>query len=68
MHHLPREAFDRGLVLCSSNYELYGDMSARVMATLREFTPHLEPYSIDKSKLYSSDTQTMKLVPWTWPS
>ena len=51
MHHLPREAFDRGLVLCSSNYELYGDMSARVMATLREFTPHLEPYSIDESWL-----------------
>nr|WP_108842037.1 Y-family DNA polymerase [Kushneria phyllosphaerae] len=51
MHHLPREAFERGLVLCSSNYELYGDMSARVMATLREFTPHLEPYSIDESWL-----------------
>ncbi|REC94859.1 Y-family DNA polymerase [Kushneria indalinina] len=51
MHHLPREAFERGLVLCSSNYELYGDMSARVMATLREFTPRVEPYSIDESWL-----------------
>ncbi|WP_457808873.1 Y-family DNA polymerase [Kushneria sp. EE4] len=51
MHHLPRAAFDHGLVLCSSNYELYGDMSARVMATLGEFTPRVEPYSIDESWL-----------------
>lgn len=68
LHHIPPNAARHGLTLCSSNYELYGDMSARVLATLRTFTPHIEPYSIDKSKLYSSDTQTMKLVPWTWPS
>lgn len=32
----------------SSNYKLYGDMSARVMATLREETPRLYQYSIDE--------------------
>lgn len=32
----------------SSNYGLYGDMSARVMSTLASFTPNFEPYSIDE--------------------
>lgn len=34
--------------LLSSNYELYGDMSARVQAVLEEFAPRVEPYSIDE--------------------
>lgn len=33
----------------SSNYRLYGDMSARVMATLREEVPVLHQYSIDEA-------------------
>ena len=33
----------------SSNYTLYGDMSQRVMATLRELTSDLEIYSIDEA-------------------
>ncbi|MFD2999468.1 Y-family DNA polymerase [Pontibacter toksunensis] len=32
----------------SSNYELYGDMSRRVVSTLSQFTPNLEVYSIDE--------------------
>ncbi|MCF7858994.1 MAG: Y-family DNA polymerase [Candidatus Cloacimonetes bacterium] len=35
----------------SSNYALYGDMSARVMDTLSIFTPELEIYSIDEAFL-----------------
>jgi DNA polymerase V len=35
----------------SSNYALYGDMSNRVMNTLREFTPDIEIYSIDEAFL-----------------
>ena len=35
----------------SSNYALYGDMSARVVSVLRRFTPYLEVYSIDESFL-----------------
>ena len=35
----------------SSNYALYGDMSARVMNLLAEFTPDLEIYSIDEAFL-----------------
>lgn len=36
----------------SSNYTLYGDMSARVMNLLTEFTPDLEIYSIDEAFLF----------------
>lgn len=35
----------------SSNYVLYGDMSQRVMDTLRAFTPNIEVYSIDEAFL-----------------
>lgn len=35
----------------SSNYTLYGDMSARVVETLEQFTPEVEVYSIDESFL-----------------
>ena len=34
--------------ICSSHYELYGDMSARVMTNLARFTPEVEVYSIDE--------------------
>lgn len=37
--------------LFSSNFSLYADMSARVMATLEEFAPSLEIYSIDEAFL-----------------
>jgi DNA polymerase V len=35
----------------SSNYPLYGDMSARVMSALQTFTPDIELYSIDEAFL-----------------
>lgn len=35
----------------SSNYALYGDLSERVMAILRQFTPNVEVYSIDEAFL-----------------
>lgn len=37
-----------GVVLLSSNYELYADMSSRVQAVLEELTAGAEPYSIDE--------------------
>ena len=37
-----------GITAFSSNYKLYGDMSARVMATIREEVPRLYQYSIDE--------------------
>lgn len=47
-----KEQLDKmGAIIVSSNYTLYGDMSARVMSTLSEFTPELEIYSIDEAWL-----------------
>jgi DNA polymerase V len=40
-----------GIEVYSSNYPLYGDMSARVMNALGTFTPHMEIYSIDEAFL-----------------
>lgn len=40
-----------GVRLLSSNYALYGDMSARVMQVLARFSPDVEPYSIDEAFL-----------------
>lgn len=39
------------VVVFSSNYILYGDMSRRVMETLSTFTPEMEIYSIDEAFL-----------------
>ncbi|MEB2416764.1 Y-family DNA polymerase [Citrobacter sp. R-1.5.2] len=38
-----------GVVCFSSNYELYADMSSRVMATLEALSPRCEIYSIDEA-------------------
>jgi len=37
------------IIALSSNYTLYGDMSNRVMTILRDYSPHVEVYSIDES-------------------
>jgi DNA polymerase V len=46
--HLEKES---GLIARSSNYPLYGDMSARVMSLIGMFAPRQEIYSIDESFL-----------------
>ena len=43
-----------GLVFKSSNYELYGDLSSRIVQTLGTFTPDVEQYSIDEAFLHLS--------------
>jgi DNA polymerase V len=37
-----------GIIAYSSNYTLYGDLSARVMSILSNFSPQQEIYSIDE--------------------
>lgn len=50
--HMHKKTFaHQGVAVRSSNYTLYGDMSARVMQILAGFTPHLEVYSIDEAFL-----------------
>lgn len=43
---------DKGLVACSSNYALYGDLSNRVMSILADTVPKIEIYSIDEAFLH----------------
>ncbi|MBQ4589304.1 MAG: Y-family DNA polymerase, partial [Bacteroidaceae bacterium] len=40
-----------GVAVFSSNYNLYGDMSRRVMSLLSTYTPKLDIYSIDEAFL-----------------
>lgn len=50
--HLNKDRFRaHGVVVFSSNYTLYGDISARVFSVLKTFTPNIESYSIDESFL-----------------
>ncbi|MGV1905063.1 Y-family DNA polymerase [Agrobacterium cavarae] len=48
--HLNRDKFAKeGVIVRSSNYTLYGDMSGRVMQILADLAPELEIYSIDEA-------------------
>lgn len=48
--HLHRAEWQRqGVIIRSSNYALYGDMSQRVMSILRQLSPGVEVYSIDEA-------------------
>ena len=40
---------DHRITLFSANFELYGDISQRIVSILREMTPLIEVYSIDES-------------------
>src|SRR5436190_21801266 len=48
IRHLERDA---GLVALSANFELYGDMSSRMMTVVGKYAPRQEVYSIDESFL-----------------
>jgi len=45
---MEKMAKQHGIIALSSNYTLYGDMSARVMSILSEFSDQQEVYSIDE--------------------
>ena len=48
VRHLERES---GLIALSANFELYGDMSSRMMTLVAQYAPRQEVYSIDESFL-----------------
>lgn len=55
------------IYLKSSNYELYGDMSARLCQLLRDACPAVSPYSIDEMFIYLeefSERQCQRLGEW----
>ncbi len=51
-----------GGVIFSSNYELYADLSNRVMTVLDRFTPELEIYSIDEAFLLLTGFKDRDLI------
>ncbi|MDE6271094.1 MAG: Y-family DNA polymerase, partial [Muribaculaceae bacterium] len=53
-----------GIVAFSSNYELYGDMSARIMAILQQETPEVIQYSIDEAFVNLSGIDLSLLKGW----
>lgn len=51
-HFQWREFFKQhGVVTFSANFELYGDISQRIVTLLTTVTPHIEVYSVDESFL-----------------
>ena len=67
---------NHNVAVLSSNYQLYGDMSYRVMESLRQLNPKMEIYSIDEAFLDLSnipqdnikdtiETIKAKVVMWT---
>lgn len=50
-HKVKRELDQRKIHYFSSNYQLYGDMSDRVMRCLQSINPEIEVYSIDEAFL-----------------
>jgi len=46
----------------STNFALYGDISRRVMKTLKQFSPQMEIYSIDEAFLDLSSVKNEKLL------
>jgi DNA polymerase V len=55
----------QGLILMSSNYALYGDLSARVMSVLATFSPGVEVYSIDECFLDLEGMAISDLTAWS---
>lgn len=53
-----------GVRLFSANFELYGDISERIVSMLREITPLIEVYSIDECFLDLSELDIADLSTW----
>ena len=53
---------ENGIKIFSTNFSLYGDISRRVMKTLKQFSPQMEVYSIDEAFLDLSSIENKKLL------
>ncbi|WP_354625670.1 Y-family DNA polymerase [Psychromonas sp. MME2] len=49
----------KGIIVCSSNYELYGDLSGKMMQIIGRFAPIQHIYSIDECFLLFADFLTI---------
>lgn len=55
---------EQGVTLFSANFELYGDVSERIVTILQEITPLIEVYSIDESFLDLSELPIANFTTW----
>ena len=53
---------DNDVKTFSTNFSLYGDISRRVMKTLKQFSPEMEVYSIDEAFLNLSSVKNENLL------
>lgn len=49
---------ENGVVTVSGNHRLYGNLSARVMATIASIVPEIEIYSIDEAFIHFEETDS----------
>ena len=62
-YQLKDREYPRGdLIFCSSNYELYGDLSRRIIAVLRKRAVEVEQYSIDEAFIHPPTTEYGNLM------
>ena len=62
-YQLKDREFPKGdLIFRSSNYELYGDISRRIIQVLRERAVEVEQYSIDEAFIYPPSTEFGNLI------
>jgi DNA polymerase V len=62
-HAVRQQLLQARAIVVSSNYTLYGDMSARVMQVLADFAPEMEIYSIDECWLDWSALTAAEVLP-----
>jgi DNA polymerase V len=60
-----KEIEENNVAVFSSNYHLYGDLSRRVMDTLRVLAPDVEVYSVDESFLDLTGIDASKLYEYS---
>ncbi len=63
-YQLKEQYPDSGIVAFSSNYALYGDLSSRIVAILREEAPDVIQYSIDEAFLDLTGMNNLDLHSW----
>ncbi len=64
LYQIKKMAEQNNVSIFSSNYQLYGDMSNRVMSLLRKYAPAVEVYSIDEAFLDLSGFKIEMLSEW----
>lgn len=59
-----RERLEKaGAIVCSANFELYGDLSERIMRILEEALPNVHQYSIDEAFAQVGDSE-VPVIDW----